>query len=160
MTKGSGAAIMRYNADVIRRRLAPILAILTALLLSVSGVGQAAAWQCQGQQCGVMPWQCCCEAPKDECDAPRDAADVALASTDCPSGCGCIMVITSRSDEAIVAAAPLLIPSYAALCPVGITFLAVPAPSELLVRVVTPRGPPLPTLVCPGAVSLRAPPVA
>lgn len=142
---------------ILTRRFLAFFVLLTLLCTA----RDAAAWQCEGRQCGVTPWLCCCEAPAHDCDDQRSEEDTTtVALSDCPSECGCTVVITPGSAFSVTAIATSVV-----FPPVLYTTTAPAAYQPFVFNPLTvahdlePRGPPLRVASLPLS-PLRGPPVA
>ncbi|MBC7806983.1 MAG: hypothetical protein H7145_12620 [Akkermansiaceae bacterium] len=150
---------------MLKRTLFPILAFLLivgTVLCAVRPSG-AGAWYCEGKQCGITAWLCCCDESSGRdgnCDAPVVATRGDSAAL-CDTGCACTMVITDDTDcdHTIPVLAPIQSPIALAVLPAMVApyippTIVTPAPQQ-----VGSRGPPLRRSTHTYA-SLRAPPAA
>ncbi len=142
--------------------------ILTFLLLVgtvLCSVRPASAWYCEGKQCGVSLWACCCAAPSSSQDGKcRTSPSASKGDKDslCAAGCRCAVVITSAPDcdhAPPPVTAPLESPTVLAILPTPIATYAPPLFVEVVSHRTETRGPPTNRFshVRP---SLRAPPTA
>lgn len=151
-----------HNGSVKRSRTIRTITLLALLLPMIATFASpaGAVWQCEGANCGITPWACCCESPNEShgesCTVSTHPAGDADES---PPDCGCVLTVRSI-DVTVSATAPRL--SLAVFHPVLI--VQAPVTTDLLLlevatRSIELRGPP-----CAGAAlaspSLRAPPVA
>jgi hypothetical protein len=144
-------------------RILAVLALLSCLLPSF-GVG--VAWFCEGRQCGVSLWTCCCMSPDalrdSNCGTTLHANDIAASEkttfSDCPAGCNCVMVSAETPASNVVPSVSLLVPPIA-LLPLPAPIYCVAPVEKPLVYGRETRGPPRQPLVFAN-LSLRAPPVA
>ena len=134
-----------------------ILAVIVLLAYLLSPM-EAGAWYCEGRQCGVTLWNCCCttESGQDEkCNLPSSPKSVASA---CSSGCGCVMVDAPNSLIAVSKGFALDTPFVATL-PLSPTLYIAPSCEKPVRYPIATRGSPpssLPFL----PLGLRAPPIA
>lgn len=162
----------RYNGSMPKRVSNCLIAfflLIGTVLCSVPPVG---AWVCEGKQCGITLWACCCAAPTTEDGQCGTTADVGKNSaknavqgknaTLCAAGCRCTMVITSAPDcdHALPPAAlgfdafPVL-----AILPAPVIAYFPPVVTETGGHPIEARGPPS-RRIARHFHSLRAPPVA
>ena len=149
------------------RRLRPLLVLALFLFHSLGLAHEAAGqWRCEGKQCSVNFFWCCCKSPTDP-DSGSHGRIHWSGSQDVPqacspsSECGCEFVETSECTHqtvsptssfayALAQAAPVLLSHY---------IYTPPASSDPHLRRPETRGPPLASV--PHATpSLRAPPCA
>ena len=160
------ARLARWNREAARQVLHGL--VLYALVLLLVPTAQAAVWQCEGRECGVTPWVCCCEVPDDRhgpvCGSQASARDAHRQSdthrgevSACAQACHCVMVMQdgATSLHTAVPAYPVSLEVVAVLP--TLPRLAVPAAVEL--RLVPPRGPP-PRSFFRSALFGRAPPIS
>ncbi len=130
---------------------------LVALIWSAFASPAVAMWQCEGRDCGITPWACCCESPAAEKDANCDQFTQASAgSENCPTDCNCTMVVRGTDGARETAAsvqAPVVSPVV--LLPSSSPFVA---PRALVIASAMPdRGPPVRNVALLSP-ALRAPP--
>ena len=92
--------IVWYTWTMARQLCKRILAFYVLLAYSFSAVGTG-AWYCEGRQCGITLWGCCCdsESSRDKkCNLPSINKSSALM---CPSGCNCVILDSPQSASAI-----------------------------------------------------------
>lgn len=142
--------------------------ILTCLLLigTVScSVRPAGAWYCEGKQCGINLWSCCCTSSSSLQD--RKCRDTTSAPSDgrsamCAAGCRCAMVMTNVPDcdhappPAVVPFEPLV---AIAILPAPVVTYVAPVLTELTSYRIDSRGPPS-QWVTRATPCLRGPPAA
>lgn len=143
-------------------RLLSRILVAYLLFLAVFSGSQAGAWYCEGKRCGITPSRCCCDdlGPRHEEKCPGPLPGRPDGSTICPTGCGCVLVMSAAPDlnrDTSPALTPAV--SLVALLPAPALLLMVPAPLEVVTFHIEPRGPPREPLRV-GSPSLRAPPAA
>lgn len=150
-----------------RRTPTIVFALLLLIGTVLCSVQPAGAWYCEGQQCGMGLWGCCCAAPSPFQDGKcRNPADAAPAGGDqsalCAAGCNCAMVISSAPDcdhappPAIAAFEPFV---GVAIFPAPITAYVAPVLTDTGSHRIEARGPPS-RWIAHAFPSLRAPPAA
>jgi hypothetical protein len=149
-----------------RLHISRILAVLALLSCLLPSFGAGMAWFCEGRQCGVSLWACCCTSSDGLRDSncgttthneDRSAAKQA-ASSACPSECNCVMV-SAETPAAFVASSPVQLLPPVALLPLPTLLYFVSPVEEPLLHGRETRGPPRPPLLF-AVTSLRAPPIA
>lgn len=153
----------RFLARALSQTL-PHLAIFAVMLLALGSQG-AAFWECEGQQCGVTAWTCCCVQPSATKDAQCGEAQTHFARGEhaseagsCAVDCHCTLVVQdhkpSVSSTQFSFASPILFVVPLKFAPTFET----PVLAELP-QLQPSRGPPL-RAVFLASSPLRGPPVA
>lgn len=139
------------------------LLLFGTALCTVQPVG---AWFCEGKQCGITLWACCCAAPStfqdNNCRTPASDTSADSGPVICAADCGCTMVITGAPDcdHMSPPAASAFEPFAAvAITPTPVATYIPPVSIKTGSQRIEGRGPPSPRSAhaCPG---LRAPPAA
>lgn len=150
-----------------QRRLARIVSVIV-LLSSIYSAVFDEAWFCEGRQCGITLWNCCCPEPEpsqhEKYRAPSPS--VGEPQTVCASDCRCIMVKcvrvmgqASASDSDVFSSASTPPPAMVALHPVFPGACLPPVLVDTVSHRTETRGPPSRSFDY-SRPSLRAPPTA
>lgn len=107
--------LARLVVRALSQSLAP-LAVFAVMLLALAP-GADAAWQCEGQKCGVTDWTCCCAQPNDKQDAEcitaqnhfTNGVHLTEAGT-CQADCHCTMVVQDHKTSVSSAPFSLIFP--------------------------------------------------
>lgn len=147
-----------------RNNLARILALI-ALLSSVYSAAFNGAWYCEGKQCGITLWHCCC----DDADCDRGRRDVHPAGkvpgkvpgvASCPRGCECTMKEGAGANQAASDPSGWAVPPTDSIIAPASPGIHVPAPTvATALSWSETRGPPF-LRSHRSTLSLRAPPTA
>jgi hypothetical protein len=155
-----------YSLPMPKRVSNFILAFFLLFGTVLCSLPSAGAWYCEGKQCGISLWGCCCTTPipfqDGKCRTPASVATETDRSAICASGCSCAMVITDNPDcdhappPAIAAFDPII---FVAILPAPVEGYTPPVLTDMRVRQIEARGPPARQNHRSNA-SLRAPPAA
>lgn len=82
------------RATAMKLRFLSWLLAAAALVLGVEGNASSGTWRCEGRNCGITPWFCCCVSPAGQRDRNcRTARWPGAARTLCPAICNCNMAV-------------------------------------------------------------------
>jgi len=85
-----------------RRALTVVLTFFLLIGTVLCSVLPAGAWYCEGKQCGLSLWACCCADPvasqDGKCGTPAAGSSTNNRFTICKAGCSCAMVMSSADD--------------------------------------------------------------
>ena len=148
------------------RALTAVLAFFILIGTGLSSALPTGAWYCEGKQCGISLWGCCCDEhypPQHEkCRFVSVGSVTHKHSAACKAKCGCAMIISSNTESSrslppLVSAVSSLI--AVAIVPAPVAAYVPPALTDISLLRFDTRGPPFQS-IARSSLSLRAPPAA